>query len=212
MSTQQLTTFYLIRHGQTDWNNKHLLQGSTDIPLNMKGEQQARELAQLLKDVTFDLAFSSDLLRTKRTAEIVVLEKNLYVETTKLLRERNFGKLEGQPVTTLIAYLKLLHSLNHEERAKHRIAENIENDEEVTTRLITFLRETAITHPGKNVLAVTHSGILRMILLHTGYHTYKESDAMYLANGSYIKLESDGVDIFIREVSGMFPRKISTEQ
>lgn len=207
MDTRALTTFYLIRHGQTDWNNKHLLQGSSDIPLNAKGEEQAQELARLLKDVAFDLAFSSDLLRTKRTAEIVVLEKNLYVETTKLLRERNFGKFEGQPVTTLLAYLKLLHRLNHEERANHRIAEGIESDKEVTTRLITFLRETAITHPGKNILAVTHSGILRMILLHTGYHTYEQSDAVYLANGSYIKLESDGIDIFVREVSGVFPRE-----
>lgn len=206
MDARALTTFYLIRHGQTDWNNKHLLQGRSDIPLNATGEEQARELAQLLKDVNFDLAFSSDLLRTKRTAEIVVLEKNLYVETTKLLRERNFGTFEGQPVTTLLAYLKLLRGLNHEERANHRIAEGIENDNEVTTRLITFIRETAITHPGKNILAVTHSGILRMILLHTGYHTYEQSDAVYLANGSYIKLESDGIDIFIREVSGIFPR------
>lgn len=206
MSTNPLTAFYLVRHGQTDWNSKHLLQGDSDIPLNAKGEEQARELALLLKNVNFDLAFSSDLLRTKRTAEIVVLEKNLFVETTKLLRERDFGKFEGQPVATLIAYLKLLHGLNREERAKHRLAENIENDEEVTTRLITFLRETALTHPGKNILAVTHSGILRMVLLHTGYHTYEQSDAVYLANGSYIKLESDGIDIFIKEVSGIFPR------
>src|SRR5689334_14138742 len=93
-----MTTFYLIRHGETDWNNQHLLQGQIDIPLNAKGEEQAQELAQVLKDINFDLAFSSDLIRAKRTTEIVALEKQLMIETTKTLRERAFGEFEGQSI------------------------------------------------------------------------------------------------------------------
>lgn len=202
-----LTTFYLIRHGETDWNNKHLLQGQTDIPLNPKGEDQAKELAQVLHDVNFDLAFSSDLLRAKRTTEIIVLEKNLYIQTTKALREREFGTLEGQPTAALYAYIDLLKALNKEDRRKHRIDESVESDEEVTTRLITFLRETAITHPGKTILVGTHGGILRMILLHTGYITYEQSDSIIVTNGGYVKLETDGVDFFVREAIGLKKRE-----
>lgn len=197
------TTFYLIRHGETDWNKKHKLQGQADIPLNQVGEEQAREVAKSLKDVAFDLAFSSDLMRAKRTAEIIVLEKKLLVETTKALRERSFGQLEGEPVAALMAYIALLKKLNDTERAKEKMGEGFESDEEVTTRLLTFIRETAVTHPGKTILVATHGGILRMILLHTGYITYQQSDSMLVANGGYVKLESDGIDFVIREVTGL---------
>src|SRR5258708_18492 len=107
MNDSKLTTFYMVRHGQTDWNKQHRLQGTVDNSLNEMGEQQAKELADVLKDVSFDLAFSSDLLRAKRTAEIIVLEKKLHVATTGLLRERSFGKHEGAPATTLVAYFDL---------------------------------------------------------------------------------------------------------
>jgi 2,3-bisphosphoglycerate-dependent phosphoglycerate mutase len=206
MNDTKLTTFYIVRHGQTSWNSKKLLQGQTDIPLNAAGEQQAKNLAWILHDVNFDLAFSSDLLRAKKTAEIIVLEKKLYVQTTKLLRERTFGELEGQPTELLLAYFNLLKALTHAERAKRKIDEGIESDEEVTTRLLTFLRETAVTHPGKTILVATHGGVLRMILLHTGYLTYEQSDATTVTNMSYVKLETDGTNFFIKEVSGLVPK------
>lgn len=207
MGTNTLTTFYFIRHGQTDWNKKRLVQGQIDIPLNETGEQQAKTLAEVLENVQFDLAFSSDLMRAKRTADIVVLEKALYVATTKLLRERNFGKLQGGTVDALRAYISLLDGLTHEERFKHKMENDVESDEDVTTRLITFVRETALTHPGKTILVGTHGGILRLILLHVGYFTYAKSDATSVQNGAYVKVATDGVDFFVQETVGLVPRE-----
>jgi 2,3-bisphosphoglycerate-dependent phosphoglycerate mutase len=200
----KVTTFYLVRHGETDWNKKRLVQGQLDIPLNETGEEQAKSLADVLEHVQFDLAFSSDLLRAKRTAEIVVLEKALLVATTQLLRDRNFGKFQGGTVDALRAYFSLLEGLTHEERYKHRMADDVESDEEVTTRLMTFLRETALTHPGKTILVGTH-GILRMVLIHLGFLTYEQSDETSVKNGAYIKLTSDGVDFFVKETVGLVP-------
>jgi broad specificity phosphatase PhoE len=51
---QKYCTLYLVRHGETDWNAKKIIQGITDIPLNKKGEKQAKELAQKLTHVKFD--------------------------------------------------------------------------------------------------------------------------------------------------------------
>lgn len=211
MDPKKLTTFYLIRHGQTDWNKKRLVQGQLDIPLNKLGEQQARTLADVLEHVQFDLAFSSDLLRAKKTAEIVVLEKALYVATTKLLRERDFGKFQGGTVDALHAYFSLLDGLTHEERFKHKMADDVESDEDVTTRLITFLRETAITHPGKTILVGTHGGILRLVLLHVGYLTYAQSDATSVRNGAYIKIATDGIDFFVKDVIGLVPSEYTVD-
>ena len=201
-----LTTFYLVRHGQTDWNKNKILQGQTDMPLNQKGEEQAKTLAEFLKNVNFDLAFSSDLLRAKRTAEIVVLEKKLHIETTKALRERDFGHLEGGPVEALLAHIALLKNLSAQARKNHRLTEDVESDEEVIIRLITFLRETAVTHPGKTILVASHGGILRMLLIHTGYFTYEDLDKITLVNGAYVTFQSDGVDFFINTVTGVIPR------
>ena len=75
----------------TEWNEIGLIQGHSDSPLTAQGITQAKELAKKLKNVKFDLIFSSDLLRAKRTAEIIALEHKLFVQTSKLLRERDFG-------------------------------------------------------------------------------------------------------------------------
>ena len=58
---------YLIRHGETDWNTKRLLQGATDIPLNQNGIEVAQLTAEGLREVAFDLIFTSPLKRARLT-------------------------------------------------------------------------------------------------------------------------------------------------
>src|SRR5436190_24149800 len=140
-------TFYVVRHGRTEWNDKKIIQGQAESVLNQLGEEQATELARDLKDIHFDLAFSSDLIRAKRTAEIILLEKNLALETSKLLRERYFGKYQEGPYEGLAAYDALYNALSDKEKFELQ-HEDIEGDETLTTRFITFIRETAATHPG----------------------------------------------------------------
>ena len=62
---------YLIRHGETDWNSVRKLQGQTDIRLNDYGIELAKLTAEGLKDVDFDLIYSSPLIRAVETAEII---------------------------------------------------------------------------------------------------------------------------------------------
>lgn len=193
----------MVRHGQTDWNVQRKIQGQKDIPLNAVGEQEAKELAKHFKDIHFDFAFSSDLLRAKRTAEIIALEHKLAVETTKLLRERHFGKLEGEPSAAFFTQLKLIEELSHEERLKYRLTDDYETDEEFISRVLTFIRETAIVYPDKNILVGTHGGTLRMLLMHLGEFSYKDNDAHHIKNGGYIILESDGVDFFLKKITGV---------
>ena len=206
----KLTTFYLVRHGETDWNKKGTTQGQTDTLLNALGIKQAQETAKFLKNITFDLAFSSDLLRAKLTTEIIALEHNLAVETTDFLRERNFGSLTGKPYKIVSSHFKLMTALSKNERIKYRVAPGAENDEEFISRIFTFLQKTAVTHPGKNILIGTHSGVLRNILIHLGYKTHEEYENMRMRNGGYIKLESDGIEFFVRETIGFEPRQIGT--
>lgn len=196
-----LTTFYIARHGETEWNVKRLIQGTSDSPLTEKGIQDAKKIAKELKDIKFDLIFSSDLLRAKRTAEIVALENNLTVETNKLIQERNFGHMEGKTSNEYKKWMSAFSNLTEIERFSHKSSEDIESDEEISTRLIQFIREIAIANPGKTILAISHGGIIKALLIKLGHGTYKT--IRNVSNGGYLKLETDGTDFFIKEVIGV---------
>ncbi len=200
-----LTTFYIIRHGETEWNVLKRIQGHTDIPLNKAGELQAKELSKKFSQISFDFVFSSDLIRAKRTTEIIALDRKLKIQTTELLRERAFGKYEGKHNNklSLSSYNALLKAMAFEKRQEHRLDTGVESDEELIARIITFLRETAIIYPGKIILIGTHGGILRILLIHLGLATYKTLPHNSISNTSYIKLSSDGVDFFVDEMQGI---------
>lgn len=198
-------TLYIVRHGETDWNVKHIVQGHyNDTPLNTTGEKQAKALSSELKHVHFDKVFSSDLQRASKTAEIIVLEKKLAVETTRLLRERQFGRFEGQPGENLKIIDELYDVLKEEEQKfSYKPFPDIESDEELMQRFITFTREVCAAYIGKTVLIVTHGAVMRTFLVHLGFLTYKEPPRGVIANTAYIKLLSDGVDFFIKETKGI---------
>lgn len=179
------------------------MQGQTDIPLNEKGEAQAKELGETLKHITFDLAFSSDLMRAKKTAEIIALEHKLEVKATKLLRERKFGQFEGKTHDVLKDYDELIEKMSNEERFTNKFDGNVESDEEISSRMLTFIRETAITHPGKTVLVGTHGGIMRALLLKLGNLRYEDYHHSAVGNGAYVTLQSDGVEFIVKETVGI---------
>jgi broad specificity phosphatase PhoE len=204
MNTLELCTIYLVRHGRTDWNDKKLVQGHTDIPLNLEGQATSRELAGELRGIKFDRVYSSDLLRAKQTAEIIALEHKLAVETTKALRERNFGSFQGKPREHLNEIDKVLEILTEEERYSYTHNGAVESDEQMMTRFMTYIREVAVFYPGKTILIATHGGVIRAFLIKLGFFSYAQSEEKFdIKNLAFIKLESDGVDFFIKETSGI---------
>lgn len=199
-------TFYIVRHGETQWNVKELLQGHSDVPLNKKGEWQARELTKQFKNIHFAVAFSSDLLRAKRTAEIIALEKKIAVKTTKALRERWFGRFEGVKWREHQEFSHLFDNflkLSYQQRFKKKPYKDTESDEELMVRFINFLREVAVGYPGKNVLVVTHGAVMKTFLIHLGFADEKQLRPGSVGNTAYIKALSDGVDFFIKETFGV---------
>ena len=91
---------YLVRHGQTDWNKEKRLQGQEDIPLNDFGRHLAKETGIGLRNVRFDLCFSSDLKRALETANLILDEGSSKVPIImdKRLKEIAFGEWEGKSV------------------------------------------------------------------------------------------------------------------
>ena len=90
----------LVRHGQSDWNQKNLFTGWTDVDLTEQGRQEARQAGRTIADagLTFDLAFTSVLIRAIRTLWLMLDEMRLGwipVENHWRLNERHYGALQG---------------------------------------------------------------------------------------------------------------------
>lgn len=198
---------YLVRHGETEWNSIHRIQGQLDSELTENGVAESKKQADKLKDIQFDAIFSSDLSRASKTAEILKLDRQLAVVTHKALRERTFGKYDGsfgEDYTKAIQHLlDEYEKLSEEKRWQFKFDEGYESDEELVSRFITVLREISVGYLGKAVLVVTHGGNLRTLLTHLGFAAHGKLTPGTFKNAGYIKIRCDGVDFFIDEVEGV---------
>lgn len=88
---------YVLRHGKTQWNALRKVQGAADIPLAEEGISLARKVGETLKEIPFDLCFSSPLKRATQTAELVLGKKadKVPIILDKRIQEIDFGILEG---------------------------------------------------------------------------------------------------------------------
>jgi len=93
-------TLVLVRHGQSEWNKKNLFTGWRDPDLTEQGVAEAIEAGKLLaaRKMTFDIAFTSELIRAQRTCQYVldgVGQSGLETRRDQALNERNYGSLAG---------------------------------------------------------------------------------------------------------------------
>ena len=90
----------LVRHGQSEWNEKNLFTGWEDPGLTEKGSNEAKQAGVLIKalDIEFDYLFTSALIRAQLTGSIIlenIDQKNLRTIENKALNERFYGDLQG---------------------------------------------------------------------------------------------------------------------
>ncbi|PYE52918.1 histidine phosphatase family protein [Deinococcus yavapaiensis] len=147
-----------VRHGVTEWNTLGRWQGHSDNPLSEAGEHQARLLARRLKGQSFDLVYSSDLVRARRTAELALPGVSVLVD--ERLREVHFGEFDGRTFDQI-----RLHPLfaTWAERPFEVPTPSGESLSEVVTRGLAW----ASTLPdGANVVTFTHSLFIRSLVCH----------------------------------------------
>ena len=144
---KNLSSFYFLRHGQTDWNKQRVCQGKTDVPLNATGLDQARNAKTLLADIPISTVVASPLSRAYRTAEIVNETLNCPLVVVDGLQEMCFGDQEGQPVT----------ASTHEELFADACNWGGETIDAFVDRVIGAVEES-LSHPGP-VLVVAHGGV-----------------------------------------------------
>ena len=90
------SSFYFVRHGETDWNRKNIIMGSQDIPLNENGITQAEHAAYILAYIEISRVVSSTLTRAIQTANLIGYNCGLEVEKMSYFCERGYGEVEGK--------------------------------------------------------------------------------------------------------------------
>lgn len=156
---------YIMRHGTTDWNVIHKLQGRTDIPLNAEGRALAEQAAKEYRDVHFDICYCSPLQRARETAEIFLRGRAIPIITDERLLEMSFGICEGtqncftqneSPVKTLF-----FHPEQYTDPP-----EGAESLDALFARTGAFLQEVVepVLADGKDVLIVGHGAMNSSII------------------------------------------------
>lgn len=157
---------YIVRHGETPWNKKKLIQGQQDIPLNDYGRELAKKTGEGLKDVPFDRVFSSPLQRAYETAEILIEGRNLPIETDDRLKEIKFGAAEGRNIIEARADKNDPIGNFFDSPADYQPVEGGETFDQVRERGMEFLKERILPleNQCENVLMVAHACIIRSIV------------------------------------------------
>ena len=189
---------YLVRHGQSVGNERQLFFGRSDHPLTELGKKQARQAAEMLKEVNFTRCVSSDLIRAWDTALACVEGRGIEVESAPALREQDLGALEdltfaqaqeryGQAFARMLAGWTRVdppggESVTH---MKQRVAGCVDE----------------IVRRGEDTLIVAHNGSLSLILSHFGLardcelmnHDYN----WFFEHGTYsvIRVDENGAEL-----------------
>ena len=153
--------FYIIRHGQTNWNKKGKIQGKTDIELDEEGIEQAKEARKILEKYPIDVIVSSPLKRARKTAEIINEVKKVPIIFDKAIEERGFGEFEGKVRTEI--YDDIWNSEILDNFQLNKQYKGVETIQDLCNRVWGLFDELKQDHEYKNILIVTHGGVTRAI-------------------------------------------------
>ena len=158
-----MTTVYLARHGESDWNVERRWQGHADRPLTERGREQAARLAERLADVELDAIYASDLRRAWETAEAVARSRGIEVVRLPELREVDVGSWCG---FTRDECADLYPDAFARWQAGGSGWDNGESYEDMGERIVAEIRRLAAEHAGGAILVVSHGGPIRAVHAH----------------------------------------------
>lgn len=154
---------YLIRHGQTEWNQEGRMQGRLDSPLTPLGREQAVLLGQRLQQETWDAVYCSPTGRAFTTARLILSGREDLIVTDERLREIDMGPWEGRTFYQVerdhpVEFQDFIH------RPDLFRFPGAEDYQSLLQRAGSYIEDIQTRHAGQRVLTVTHGGTLLAIL------------------------------------------------
>ncbi len=159
--------WYLVRHGETEWNRTGRMQGHLGVPLNAEGRHQATRLAGRLRNVEFGAVYCSDLPRAAETARIIAAGRDLAISDEADLREFSYGEWEG--LTLEEVEMRYPGVLAERIEAGGNMGWSAPGGESAIDALHRVRRFSTRAHAsldvGENILVVAHGGTLRALVV-----------------------------------------------
>lgn len=191
---------YIVRHGETVWNSKKLLQGSEDIELNENGRILAGKTGENLETVHFDKIYSSPLIRAYETACLIRGHRNIPIIRDDRLRELGFGVNEGKNFSNLLADESdpFHHFFNRPDL--YVAPENGETIEALCLRAKEFLEMVIEPEASacRRVMIVAHGAINKALMCHIKNHgiaQFWSGGLQKNCNVIIVKLEGNGYTV-----------------
>ncbi|HIE60096.1 MAG TPA: 2,3-diphosphoglycerate-dependent phosphoglycerate mutase [Persephonella sp.] len=184
----------LVRHGQSVWNLQNRFTGWVDVPLTEKGKEEAYKAGELLKDIKFDVAYTSALTRAQETLKIILETVGLLIPVIKdqALNERHYGALQG--LNKDRARQKWGADIVHLWRRSYDIAPpEGESLKDTAARTIPFLERAIMGDivDGRNVIVVAHGNSLRSIVMYLEKLSPEEIVKVEIPTGTPIVYDLD---------------------
>lgn len=147
----------LVRHGETEENRLKIVQGQFHGTLSKLGKEQAKKLANRLKDEKIDVIISSDLDRAKRTAEeIAKFHPEAKIEIKEELRERHWGEYQGKNKADIGNWDEKELSLSH--------PKSVESFKSLSKRVMKLIRHIEKNYSNKTILLSGH-GLINSVII-----------------------------------------------
>ncbi len=164
---------YIVRHGQTLWNQGKRLQGSTDIELNDNGRDLAVKTGIALKNTRIDVIYSSPLKRAYETASLIRGDRDIDIITDDRIRELSFGHFEGQNFSELIKDENLTFRHFFKQPHLYNPADDGESLEHLIERAGSFMQEVIepLEKTCERVMIVAHGALNKAIMSYIKKHS-----------------------------------------
>lgn len=212
-----MTDIYIVRHGQSQANEKDLFLGHGDMDLTELGYRQAEKTAAYLDNIHIDAIYSSDLLRAYNTALATAKRKNLSVTTSKDLREIHGGKWELMPYHRIGDVYPEDFRVWRENFGLSRCTGG-ESTQELSQRIGKEVCRIAEENPGKTVCLFSHAAAIRMLKAYCDGSTPAEIQSIpWASNASvshlqyengHLKMLQYSINDFMGDLSTQFKNNI----
>ncbi len=153
----------VIRHGETAWNREEVFRGRADVPLSERGREQARLLAEAVREQPVRAVYSSPLARARETAAPLAEALGLEVTLDNRLIDMSFGEWEGRPRAEVEKEESGLYQTWLTEPARFR-APGGESLSDVLARAWPALEEIAARHAEAAAAVVSHRVVCKLLL------------------------------------------------
>ena len=159
-----MTTLYLVRHGETEWNASNKIQGNMDTELNDLGKKQAELVANRLAKENIDAVYTSSLKRAKTTAQKIAEHVKVEVQELHEFREISLGPWEGLTISEINEKYEEHYKVYRENPSDFNMP-GAETFLQVSERFCNAIRNVIAQNIDKKIVIVSHGAAIKAAII-----------------------------------------------